>query len=90
MCTLLSVGAQVHWHAPVSGQTKPLLITAPKLLVTADTDTILAGGENAQGSVRRNTDMMNVEGGYCPSTLAPLARSTGACTINRPLITMHD
>ena len=47
---LAGVGAPACWHAPVAGQTKPLLISAPKLLVTADTATLLAGGENPKGS----------------------------------------
>ena len=47
---LAGVGAPAHWHAPVVGQTRPLTITGPTLMVTADTDTLLAGGENAQGS----------------------------------------
>ena len=40
------MGAPPHWYAPVAGQTKPLSITGGKLLVTADTDTLRAGGEN--------------------------------------------
>jgi len=47
---LAGVGAPRHWHAPVAGRTKALTVTGSQLLVTADTDTLLAGGENPEGS----------------------------------------
>ena len=47
---LAGVGAPAGWHSPVSGRTKPVTVTGSQLLVTADTDTLLAGGENPQGS----------------------------------------
>jgi hypothetical protein len=47
---LAGVGAPAGWHAPVAGQTRSLTITGAELLVTADTDTLFGGGENADGS----------------------------------------
>ena len=48
--TLAGVGAPANWHSPVGGQTRPLTITGPAVLVTADTATIPGGGENVDGS----------------------------------------
>ena len=47
---LAAVGAAPHWHAPVAGRTQAMVVTGSQLLVTADTDTLVAGGENPEGS----------------------------------------
>lgn len=47
---LAGVGAKAGWNTAVWGETIQLTITGTQLLVTADTDTLLGGGENTQGS----------------------------------------
>jgi hypothetical protein len=84
---LAGVGAPPHWHAPVSGVTKPLKVTGRKLLVTADTDTLYGGGENPDGSnmldnVGKLTVMVEVAGGAKP---LPCAALTGRNVTNAAL-----
>jgi hypothetical protein len=47
---LAGVGAPSGWNNAVAGKTKMLNISGPQLVVTADTATLLGGGENPQGS----------------------------------------